>query len=271
VLIDPAALEREYSPSSRVGGSSAPFIDDYVARSASAAAELGDRLRVLPDGSRFVEAAPGSPLLVFVHGGYWQALSAEASTYLAPAAVALGWSYAALEYTIAPAGAVSAMVDECVAALSAVLAHASVPSQVVVAGHSAGAHLVAMCALDGRAERVVHHIDRVVLVSGVFDLRPLVATSVNEPLDLDAESAGALSPMLHLPSPGEGRPEVVIAWGDDDTDAFAAQSRHYAMLLSATGLSVRAFECQGRHHFDVVDELVDQSSTLGAAVLSTTE
>lgn len=270
--IDPADLEREYSPSSRVGGSSAPFIDDYVARSAVAAGSLGDRLEVLPDGSCHVVAAPGAPLLVFVHGGYWQALSASASTYLATAAVSLGWSFAAIEYTIAPAGTLAAMVDECCAALSALLDRTTAaPSQVVVAGHSAGAHLVAMMALDGRDPRVAGRIDRAVLVSGVFDLRPLVATTVNEPLGLDARAAASLSPMLHLPATGEGRPEVVVAWGDDDTDAFAAQSRHYAMLLAAAGMSVRAFECQGRHHFDVVDDLVDQRTALGSAVLSATE
>ena len=69
--------------------------------------------------------------------------------------------------------------------------------------------------------------------SGVFDLRPLVATSVNEPLGLDSAAAASSSPMLHLPRGPEGRPGVVVAWGDGDTDAFAAQSRHYELFLSS--------------------------------------
>ena len=114
-------------------------------------------------------------------------------------------------------------------------------------------------------------VDRVVLLSGVFDLRPLVATSVNEPLGLDSAAAASSSPMLHLPRGPEGRPGVVVAWGDGDTDAFAAQSRHYAALLAAVGLDVLAIECAERHHFDIVDLLVDPTSQVGAAVVSTTE
>ena len=53
-------LEREYSPSSRVGGSSAPFVEDYEVRSAVAAASLGARVRIVPGGTRFVSAGPGS-------------------------------------------------------------------------------------------------------------------------------------------------------------------------------------------------------------------
>lgn len=270
--LDRDTLEREYSPSSRAGGSSAPYIADYTTRSAVATASLGERLVTLEGGSLHVEAGPGAPLLVFVHGGYWQALSAAASTYLAPGALTLGWSYAALEYTVAPDATVTRMVDECVDALDAVLARCTVPpSRVVLAGHSAGAHLVAMLTLDGRAARCSAVVDRAVLLSGVFDLRPLVATSINEPLGLDPGSAASLSPMLHPPSDPTGRPQVVVAWGDGDTDSFAAQSRHYAAVLAAVGLDVTVVERAGRHHFDVVDDLVDASSELGAAVVSVTE
>ena len=111
--LDAAELEREYSPSSRVGGTSAPFIDDYVARSEAAGRALGDRVEVLASGTRIMAGRTDEPVLVFIHGGYWQALSAEHSMYLAPGAHARGWSYAAIEYTIAPSGTVEQMVDEC--------------------------------------------------------------------------------------------------------------------------------------------------------------
>lgn len=264
-------LEREYSPSSRVGGTSAPFVADYEARSAAASAALGDREEVLADGTRLVRGEPGAPLLVFVHGGYWQALSAAASTYLAPGAVGLGWSYAALEYTIAPAGTVSSMVDECRCGLERVaesLAASADPAVIVLAGHSAGAHLAAMVAVA--AEPPVP-VDRVVLVSGVFDLRPLLRTTVNDPLHLDESSASTLSPMLLGigESCAAGRTEVVVTWGDNDTAAFAAQSRAYADMLRAAGVAVCDFECAGRHHFDIVDDLVRPDTPLGSASVGT--
>jgi len=85
-------LEREYSPSSRVGGSADPFMADYAERSALVRAALGDRIARVEGGSLAISAGVGAPLLVFIHGGYWQALSAEASLFLAPKVLARGWS-----------------------------------------------------------------------------------------------------------------------------------------------------------------------------------
>lgn len=244
-----ADLERDYSPSSRVGGSAAPFIEDYQMRSASARVALGDEVRILPGGTVFVSAGAGSPLLAFVHGGYWQALSAADSLYLAPGVLAAGWSFAAVEYTIAPDGDVARMVAECAAALVQLAAFGGF-ERIVLVGHSAGAHLAAMVS-------IVHPpppaVDLVVLVSGVFDLRPIVHTTVNDPLGLDEATAAALSPAL---LPVEGRPDVIVAWGDNDTDAFKAQGHLYAERLRVAGLSVTEREHPGRHHFDIVDEVV---------------
>lgn len=257
-----ADLEREYSPSSRVGGSADPFLAAWVARSRRATAQLAGQVRSLPGGSLAVAAGPGAPLLVFVHGGYWSALSAADSMFLAPSLLAAGWSFAAVEYTVAPRGTVSQMVDECRAALAHVAAALPQAGPVVLAGHSAGAHLAAMVSLVAPSPLPVR---RTVLVSGVFDLRPLRHTSVNDPLGLDEHAAGALSPQL---LGVEGRQEVVVAWGDNDTAAFAAQSRAYAGHLRLAGLVVHERECADRHHFDIVDDLTRPASVLGGLTLA---
>ena len=243
-----------------MGGSSAPFVAEYVRRSDEARRELGDRVQSLAGGSLLVEAHRGAPLLVFVHGGYWQALSAAASLYLAPGALAQGWSYAAIEYTIAPEGTLPRMVGEVSAGLAAV-ADAAGDCSMVVAGHSAGAHLVAMTTLAAHAPAPVV---RSVLVSGVFDLRPIVHTTVNDPLGLDLPHAVQSSPML---LPVVGAPDVVVTWGDNETDAFKAQSITYAAVLRSAGRSVAMFERSDRHHFDIVDDLVDPTTELGARAL----
>lgn len=253
-------LEREYSPSSRVGGSSAPFVADYHQRSEVACHQLGERVRLLPGGSLFVEARRSAPLLVFVHGGYWQALSAAESMYLAPGALAAGWSYAAIEYTIAPEGTLPRMVREVAAALEAVVDVAG-HCDLVLVGHSAGAHLAAMVSL---ASAPPVPVQRTVLVSGVFDLRPLLHTTVNDVLGLDLSGAVLQSPML---APVVGAPEVVVAWGDNDTDAFRAQGTTYAAVLRSAGCAVTMLECEGRHHFDIVDDLIRPTSPLGSVAL----
>lgn len=261
--IDPD-LEREYSPSSRVGGSSEPFIRDYQERSTMAAQQSGGRIQQLPGGSLLVTAVdPTAPVLVFVHGGYWQALSARDSLYLAPATLHGGWSYAAVEYTLAPHASLDTMVTEVTSALGLIAAALPDARSVVLAGHSAGGHLCAMAVL-------VHDpgvsVDRVVLVSGVYDLRPLVHTTVNDVLGLTPDSAEALSPMLAPVRRDARRPDVVVVVGENETDAFKAQSWAYADHVAAAGLDVVRQECIGRNHFDIVDDLSNPSTPLGSMV-----
>lgn len=247
--LPPDELEREYSPSSMVGGSALPFVRDYGERSEAAADLLGRRVEARAGGSRLVIADHDAPLFVFVHGGYWQALSAAESMFLAPEVVGRGWSFGVVEYTIAPSGTVEGMVAECRAALADLIVAAGSPERVVVAGHSAGAHLVAMSTLVGESPI---RVERVLLVSGVFDLRPVQMMSVNDALGWSAARAESLSPALQ---PVSGRPEVTVMWGDRDTAAFGRQSRSYAAVLRSAGLAVSEFECAGRHHFDILDEL----------------
>jgi arylformamidase len=152
------------------------------------------------------------------------------------------------------------MVRECRAALAAIARHVA-PTGVVLAGHSAGAQLAAMVSLVAPAPLP---IERTVLVSGVFDLRPLLSTTVNAPLRLDEASAAALSPQL-LTVRSNAR--VVVAWGDNDTAAFATQSRDYAEHLADGGASVQSVEVAGRHHFDIVEDLVDPSTVLGGLTI----
>lgn len=257
-----AALEVAYSPSSRAGGSAEPFVAEWATRSADVSDALGGRVRRLPDGSRLVVGEAQRPLLIFVHGGYWQALSAEASMFLAAGAAARGWSYAAVEYPLAPGAAVGEMVD-CTSRALEIVTDASRSGghrgPVVLAGHSAGAHLVAMSTLERPS---AWPLDAIVLLGGIFDLRPLVATTVNDALHLDRGSAAALSPLVV----GRGAlasPPVLVAWASADTDAFIGQSRAYAARLADRGATVEVLECAQRHHFDVVDDLVDPSTELG--------
>ena len=241
--------EVAYSPSSMVGGSATPFLEDYAVRSAKARAELGDRVVVLADGSLLVPPTPGEPTLVFVHGGYWQSLSAAESLFLAPPATANGWGYAAVEYTIAPQAPIEQMIDEVGRGLVEVAE--KVGGRLVVAGHSAGAQLVAMNTL---VQEPAADIRKCVLVSGVLDLRDLPRTSMNIALGLDAERATALSPVVQ-PVRVTSIP-VEVWWAARDTPRFAEMSVEYAAVLAAAGCEVSGREVAGTHHFDIVDHLV---------------
>jgi hypothetical protein len=106
---------------------------------------------------------------------------------------------------------------------------------------------------------VAARVARVVPISPVADLRPLLRTSMNADLRLDAAEAAAESPIFGAPRAGI----AVAVWvGADERPAFLDQAR---WLGDAWGVPVR--QAAGRHHFDVIDALCDAGSPMIADLL----
>jgi arylformamidase len=273
LVLSDAQREQQYSPSSVIGGNYQPFIAAYAALSQAARSRvpmLADRRygvapRALLD---FFPAAkqlgstqlPG--LLVFIHGGYWQELSKNESAFLAPAWHEAGFAHAVLGYTLAPQAHVGEIVAQCIAAIALLRSQATAlgfeANNIVVAGSSAGGYLAAACAAQPSL-----NLRGIVPISGIFDLCPLVGTSINSALGLDLAQAQALSDVISSSS----LVPAVICWGEIETEAFKHQSRQLAAQLSSRGQRCRAFEIPERNHFDVVHELGDPASALFQASL----
>ncbi|MBO9448075.1 alpha/beta hydrolase [Ruegeria sp. R14_0] len=254
-------LEREYSPSSMIGGDLTPYLDSYAALSAQHRSQMevignisyGDGTAQVLDF--FPAKGTGAPLHIFIHGGYWQALSQRESAMMAPALIQAEQSFVTLNYTLAPHARIGDMIAECRDALLWLAANAPDlgfdPSRVTLSGHSAGAHLAAMVmasSADALARSGLRVRD-VILISGIYDLEPISQTSVNDPLQLTPVEVHDLSPILHLPAPG---PRYHVTVAERDTPEFIRQSRDYAEALRKGGHAV-SFELQkGMQHFDVI-------------------
>jgi len=275
-----AEREREYSPSSRTGGDYRPFVEAYRRRSADSkerATGLGGRWAVGHYGRAETQRidicvppdAAGVPLLVFIHGGYWQELSAEASLFPAAACIQRGAAFAAIDYTLAPNASVGIIVEECRAALDWLAHHAAQfgwdASRIVVAGSSAGAHLAAMTCLPGwrRGGQSKFRPAAALLASGIYELEPLIGTSIDEALHLDHQEARDQSPALLAPAGLVGFPRTVVCWGEVETDAFKEQSRGFASLLRQANVDCPTLEVAARNHFDVILDLAEPGTTLG--------
>jgi arylformamidase len=263
--VDRLTREREYSPSTVIGGDYAPFLERYRADSARALASLpverdlryGDAPRALIDyfPARSPAGRPG--LLVYFHGGYWQELSKEESAFLAPAWHAAGFAHAVVGYTLAPEARLPGIVAECRAAVAWLQARAGRfgfdAGNVLLAGSSAGGYLAAAC-----ADAAPVPLRGIVPVSGIFDVSPLVGTTINDALGLDASTAASLDLLRD-----ERRfPPAVVAWGEIETGEFKRQSRAFAAELARAGTSCTALEVAGRNHFDVVLDLGNPASAL---------
>lgn len=254
-------LERQYSPSSCVDNFD-DLIAAYATRSqlSEASASVIKNIRYGDQADEILDlfpvAAPGAPLMVFIHGGYWQALSKDDSTFAGAGFASRGVAFAAIDYTLAPKGTIEQMVDQCCRSLVWLRDNAGrygySSERIFLSGSSAGAHLAVMVMITLGKLRVDGIVKGCVLLSGIYDLRPLVKTYVNAPLGLNEESARAFSPALF---DLEALPDSIVCWGENETSEFKRQSREFARAHIDAGGNCDHFEIAGRNHFDLVYEL----------------
>lgn len=208
----------------------------------------------------FPAERPNSPVLAFIHGGYWQMNDKEPSSFLVEGPRALGFAVALLEYTLAPEADIDRIVAEVDRAVGWLIAHAAElggdPKRVFLAGHSAGGHLTAM--MLGR-----HPLAGAMPISGLFDLEPIRLNYLNEKLGMSPEAARRNSPRLHLPA---RTPQVLVAVGAGELPELVRQSAEYAEALQVRGLPAAYLPLPGHDHFTILDELAQPQGRLCMAL-----
>ena len=202
-----------------------------------------------------------APLVVYIHGGYWQRGDRKDYSFLARALNAAGMDVALPSYSLCPAVSVMDIVAELQAFLAALWKKTG--RHPLVTGHSAGGHLTAaMLATDwSRVAGLPADLVRAgIPISGVFELAPLVGTSINDLVGLDAAAARAASPML-WPAPPKGG-ALVATVGGAESGEFLRQSRALAAAWAKVGLDCEYLEVPRANHFTVVDALAQPDSAL---------
>jgi arylformamidase len=203
----------------------------------------------------------GAPLLVYIHGGYWRRLHKDDSTYVARGFVPHGIAVAVINYGLRPTYTLEEITAQAVRSVAWLRAHGAEygvdVSRMVVSGHSAGAQLAGMCAVDA-------HVHGVASICGLNDVRPLVHTHVNAWLEIDEPRAAALSPALLQPA---GTPRVLAVAGDREDGVFAEQGRALVDAWSALGCDA-AYETMEGDHFTIAQRLNDPADTLTLRIAS---
>ncbi|MEU6068663.1 MULTISPECIES: alpha/beta hydrolase [Streptomyces] len=274
--MDQATLDRQYSPSSRVRSLDA-YLRAYVRLSEAARRDHAVRTALAygPHPSEVLDYFPGTgaghpPLLVFVHGGNWQALGRAESAFAVPPLLAAGAAVAVLEYGLAPQVGPDAMAGMVRRGVDWLLRHADRlgfdARRLHLCGTSAGAHLAAMALLPGPADGpdVSGRIAGAVLLSGMYDLEPVRLSYVNEALRLDEAGARRNSPLHLLPA---RLPGTVVARGGNETEEYVRQHERMVTALRPRA-AVTEVVAERRNHFDLPYDLGVPGTGLGDAVLA---
>ena len=194
----------------------------------------------------------GKQAFVFVHGGAWKRQSSREQAFPAEAIIAAGAAYVALNFANLPSVTLPEMAGQVRRAIEWV--HQNLSRDVVLCGHSSGAHLSA-CALTR-----LGFVRKALVVSGSYDLLPVRLSARNEYVRLDEKLEHEYSPIRHVE---RIRCPVTVAWSEHEADEFYRQSKEFAGRLGAPTLIGK-----GLNHFTFVETIADPNAPLGRAALN---
>ncbi|MBL8576784.1 MAG: alpha/beta hydrolase [Mesorhizobium sp.] len=212
----------------------------------------------LPDGE-------SKGLVIFIHGGYWMKFDQSYWSHLARGPVESGYTVAMPTYTLCPQNRIAGITKEIGHAVEKIAGMVDGPIRIT--GHSAGGHLATrmVCTDSPLSESVRGRISKVVSLSGLHDLRPLMRAAMNDTLHIDEAEAKAESPLFLEPISGI----PVTFWvGGTERSEFIRQSKLLANAWIGVGGATAYVEQPDRHHFNIIDGLADAAHPLTRALLA---
>lgn len=265
-------VETAYDVHPRGGNSVADIAAEWLAASRDAKSAFprhrqirwgkGDALAL----DVFSASAHPRGLVLFLHGGFWLQGSKDIGAFPAPAFDRAGLAYASASYGLAPhfslpelIGNVREIYDRCIVEAADLGIDAG---RIAVIGHSAGAHLAAWLARTGSPAPLPRGL---VLISGIFDLVPLLGIERLAPLRLDHRTAQRLSIAGDQISAGV---DMIVTAGTEEATGFIDQSRAFASTAKQAGHNVEMIMVDGADHFDIARSLGDPVAPVTSAALA---
>lgn len=209
-------------------------------------------------------AGKNAPAHLFFHGGYWRGRDKSDYSFLADPLNANGITVLVANYSLCPKVTLGHIVNQttrCLHALSE-LAERYVfdRNRITASGHSAGAHLLAAALFSTpRSQPAISQIKAITLISGIYDLEPVLDVSINDTLGLTPEDIGSLSPMRLRP-----RTDIAldIVVGGQESPGWIAQSALFAEKCQTAGAPTNFHIEPGENHYSIMEKYADPQQPL---------
>jgi arylformamidase len=268
-FLSQAEFDAQYNPSLALPDPAAPG-RLFVASAERARATLPCRLNLSygPTLEETLDIFPAeqanAPVFVFIHGGYWRALSSKEFSGVALGLHARGITTVVINYALCPRVNIDEIVRQTRAALAWTLRHIALyggdPARVAIGGHSAGGHLTAMALQTAWADDYGLAPDPFVAAiafSGLFDIEPLRYSYLQPQIQLDDGLIRRNSPAFSV---RRCKTPLWITWGGAESTEFARQSEIYHQAWQAAGNASELRAIPGANHFTVIGGLEDAQS-----------
>jgi len=269
-------LDAEYNNGAKVKNCQ-DFFDSYASESRAVRSGTNCRLDV-PYGSHprekldiFPASTYGkSPILIFIHGGYWKAFGKDDFSFVAMGFAPAGIAVVIIDYALIPDVRMDELVNQCRRAVSWTWKNAGTfgadRNRLFLAGHSAGGHLVGMLLatdwqrFDGLPTDVIKGGCG---ISGIYDLEPIRLCYLNDDLHLNHEEAARNSPIRMGP---KCKARFLLAVGDQEGTEFLRQSSDMAATWRDRGVDATLKILPDSHHFSIVVQLGNPQDELTRAI-----
>ena len=252
-------------------------IERYIADSKAARENLECELDI-PYGPTldenldvFPSATPGSPILLFIHGGYWRARSSKDFSFITSAFVAQGVTVVVNNYALCPEVSIAEITRQNRATVAWLAKHADAyngdANKIYISGHSAGGHLTAMvCSTNWREQYGLdaNLVKGGIPISGIFDLQPLRYSYLQPVLQISDELIRQQSPCYCIPDKG---PPLIVSVGENESAEFHRQAtEHHEAWRQQGGQSQLRVEAKD-DHFSILYTLADENSSFFADIM----
>ncbi|MFQ5661107.1 MAG: alpha/beta hydrolase [Gammaproteobacteria bacterium] len=219
---------------------------------------LDETLDIFPSGK------PDSPVMVFVHGGYWRRGTSKEFDFVARGLNAHDISVVVTNYALCPNVSITEITRQSRAVIAWLYQEISAfngnPDRIFVSGHSAGGQQVGMLlSTDWLSEYglACDIIKGGIAISGIYDLQPLPYSYLQPTLMLTHKEIMQQSPCFNIP---DASPPLLVSLGERETEEFHRQAAAYVASRQSKGLDTELFIQPGEDHFTIIDGLGDAHS-----------
>ena len=208
-----------------------------------------------------------APLLVFIHGGYWQRGDKSGFSFIAEPFVENGVDVALIGYSLCPhtdLGSIAGQIRKAIIWLWRNAEQLGISSdRINICGHSAGGQLTAMMLATQwnaiASEAPTDLVKTGIPISGLYQLEPLRHTTINDALGMDASVARNNSPQFLQPVTAA---PILVTLGGGETSQFHWQMDQFAERWRSAEAPIKQFIEPGVDHFEVINRLACADSAI---------
>lgn len=216
---------------------------------------------------------PNAPVMVFTHGGAWRNGAAKDAAFQAEMYMNAGANLVIIDFVQVQdaGGSLLPMIQQVRSAVAWVYKNAvsfgGDPDRIFVSGHSSGAHLTG-CILVTDWQKdfglPANIIKGGLLVSGMYELKPVRLSKRSQYVNFTDEIEQALSSQRHL---DKLNAPIIVAYGTQETPEFQRQGRDFAAAVKAADKPVELIVGTGFNHFEMQETLGNPYGITGRAAL----